>query len=120
MEGWEAEAARGGGRRGDGEKDSLLAWESWKGEEVKATVDGLGVAKGVEAEGEVRAVVEVIALVDGDLGGATVDQESFDGAFGFRVSMYREEGVFRVGGGDGLRGGVALGLEFGSSMSLSL
>lgn len=119
MEGWEAEAARGGGRRGDGEKESVSAWESWKGEEVKATVEGLGVVKGVEA-GELRAVVEVIALVDGDLGGTTVDQESFEGAFGFRVSMYREEGVLRVGGGDGLRGGVVLGLKFGSSMSLSL
>lgn len=119
MEGWEADAASGGeSSGGEGKKASL---ESWKGEEVNGVVEGLGVVRGVEAEVELRAEVGVSALVDGDLGvGGTVDQASFDGALGFLVSMYREEGVLWVGGGgDGRRGGVALGLASESSMSLS-
>ena len=95
----EAEGTAATGR-GDGEKG--LALSSWKGE-VRGGVDGLGVVNGVEADA--RASEEIWAF--GGLG-TEVDHESFEGALGFRISMYRADGGF--GGGDGLRGGVWLGL----------
>lgn len=88
-DGWEPDAARGGDSRArEGTRGSFSAWESWKGEELKAAEDGLGVVSGVEVKVVLRAVEELGALDDGDFGvGGTVDQESFDGALGFLVSM---------------------------------
>lgn len=70
-------------------------------------LDGSGIVNGVE----VKVVSEVLAIL---AVGAPMDQESLDGVLGFLVSMYRLDCV--IGGGEGLRGGVWLGVESSTSL----